>query len=665
MLTRVFQRYSQFFAVLLLILLAALSYLVFVRDVGYLKDDWYLMYGAYSQGAEFFKEIFRIDRPARAYVMMAAYALFGPNPFSYHLSAYLWRLLAALSFWATLRMLWPTKQKVTWLMTLFFLLYPGFLSQTNPIDYQSQLLALFLAMFSIYLSLKALEMPGKGIRAFLVGVSVVLSIAYLSLVEYMLGLEGLRFLLIMLHHEKIASEWKVLLRKVTREGVVFLTGPFLFLFWRLFIFHSERRATDVGFQLGQLLRSPVQTSLLWGINWLQSLIRTAFLAWVTPFYYLTYRLPILHALLGFLLAALAALLVYAWLKISPDEMEKAENWQGVVFWFGLLAAGIGLIPVILSNRFVDFGEYSRYALASSPAAAMLLVAAVFSFRSARWHHGGMILLAFLAVFTHLANALQAKQQTEIVRNFWWQVSWRAPALERGTTLIASYPAPIPEEYVIWGAASLIYYPNEKNSERPVKAPLNAALLIQENAWRIVTQSGSETLRRRGFNVFPNYSDVLVLVQATPQGCVRILDGAHPELSVSDDAKVGLVAPYSQIRHVLPEGQAMPPISVFGPEPSHSWCYYYQKASLARQLGKWEEVARLGDEALSKGYSPKDEIEWMPLLQADVILGRKEPFQERAAQIRHPFIRYQACQILLSSAQGEEMASLVRELLCKR
>jgi len=29
---------------------------------------------------------------------------------------------------------------------------------------------------------------------------------------------------------------------------------------------------------------------------------------------------------------------------------------------------------------------------------------------------------------------------------------------------------------------------------------------------------------------------------------------------------------------------------------HGWCYYYQKANLARQQGDWEQVIALGREA---------------------------------------------------------------------
>ena len=44
--------------------------------------------------------------------------------------------------------------------------------------------------------------------------------------------------------------------------------------------------------------------------------------------------------------------------------------------------------------------------------------------------------------------------------------------------------------------------------------------------------------------------------------------------------------------------AAPPASLFDPEPEHDWCYYFEKAELARQRGDWQEVTRLGDQALA-------------------------------------------------------------------
>src|SRR5512138_3935060 len=79
----------------ILAVVGALVYLPLAGRLGYYKDDWFLIFDAHTQGAQFFHEIYRIDRPARAYVMQFAYDLFQDRAIFYHMSAYVLRVLAS------------------------------------------------------------------------------------------------------------------------------------------------------------------------------------------------------------------------------------------------------------------------------------------------------------------------------------------------------------------------------------------------------------------------------------------------------------------------------------------------------------------------------------------------------------------------------------------
>jgi hypothetical protein len=48
--------------------------------------------------------------------------------------------------------------------------------------------------------------------------------------------------------------------------------------------------------------------------------------------------------------------------------------------------------------------------------------------------------------------------------------------------------------------------------------------------------------------------------------------------------------------------------IYGSEPAHGWCYYFQKADLARQMGDWETVTQLGDVAFALDDYPNDPLE---------------------------------------------------------
>lgn len=90
---------------------------------------------------------------------------------------------------------------------------------------------------------------------------------------------------------------------------------------------------------------------------------------------------------------------------------------------------------------------------------------------------------------------------------------------------------------------------------------------------------------------------------------------------------------------------VPPDIPFGSEPAHDWCYYYQKASLARQIGDWNEVVRLGEEASTLELSPVDEIEWMPFLEGYAMQGKTDHVRAVIMSIKDIGVREQACALL--------------------
>jgi hypothetical protein len=67
--------------------------------------------------------------------------------------------------------------------------------------------------------------------------------------------------------------------------------------------------------------------------------------------------------------------------------------------------------------------------------------------------------------------------------------------------------------------------------------------------------------------------------------------------------------------ILPETNIPVPRHIFGREPVHDWCYYYEKADLARDLQDWQTVTALQEEATAKGYQPYNGAELLPFIQA--------------------------------------------------
>ena len=230
---------------------------------------------------------------------------------------------------------------------------------------------------------------------------------------------------------------------------------------------------------------------------------------------------------------------------------------------------------------------------------------------------------------------------------------------------------IQEDYFVWGPANFIYYPEKQNSI-PIEIKLPAPVLTNDVIAQIISNKGEESPLRRGNQLTRDFKNILVMSQANENFCVRILDGNITELSEFDESRIMLIAPNSKIDNVLIQDASPQPLPlIFGNEPPHTWCYYYQKAALARQQGDWQRVAELGDEAQKLGFSPNDQIEWMPFLQAYAILGEQQQVKKLSTRINiESFYQYQACESLNALTNygyvlSPEMQDSVDKLFCKK
>ena len=655
-----------FIAIFLLVAVSAIAYLPFIAHFSYFNDDWYEMFATGTRGPLIFIDIFSVDRPARALLMIPLYVLFGRNPFPYNVTAYLFRLFSGLSVLWSLRMVWPQQKRLATLAALFYLIYPGFLSQPNAIDFQSHIAGLCFATFSIALTLKAVTTKNLWPRILITGLSIFFGLAYLSQMEYYAGYEVVRLVLLFILAGQTEKTFFARLRRAVLWYLPFIIVPLLFFTWRLFFFQDVRKQTDIGTQLGILASTPRHTILVWSATLIQSMADVIVLAWFVPFYSALSNLSAMDELVGLGIALIAILIAWISLRSTSSDSASEDGWQWENLWAGFVIVVGGLIPIIVANRGVDFADLSRYSVISMFGAAMMLAVFVDRLKNPGFQLGFVLLLIGIAVITHFSNGNSYAQYADSNNMFWWQVSWRIPQLKKGTTLVVHYPlGQAGEDYTIWSPANLIYYPDSQ-SQKFIQPAIYAALLNHDAVDKVLTQKGVEYDTRRGsIHTFRNYSDILVITQAGPGSCVRVIDGHQTELSSYEDERVMLMAPYSQIQDVLPGTQFQtPPQLPFGSEPTRGWCYYYEKASYARQVSDWQTVLNLGDQAAKLHLAPQDLIEWMPFLQAYAHFGDQTQLTQLARSITtDPLVEAQACQILKGMQLDSSTAGLVSNLYC--
>ena len=131
----------------------------------------------------------------------------------------------------------------------------------------------------------------------------------------------------------------------------------------------------------------------------------------------------------------------------------------------------------------------------------------------------------------------------------------------------------------------------------------------------------------------------------------MIDGAKPEVPHEFPGLLSWIAPYSDIQRIDTSIQtSTTPAQYFGSEPRRTWCYYYEKADLARQMGDWQQVAVLGDVAIEAGFAPKDDSEWLPFVEGYAAVGRCDDAREVFGKIQQ-FLPDTATDILPAVCEG--------------
>src|SRR5688572_7564354 len=398
-------------SVIALIVIAALAYLPLINQIGYSHDDWYLMASARAEGADVFREIYSVDRPLRAYVLMPAYRLFGQKVLLYNLSAWAFRVLSALLFLWMLRMLWPNHSYGTFMMALLYGLYPGFLSQYNGIDYQPQIISMALAMLSLGLTVYAFFENRFAYKVAGVALSIILGVLYLGLVDYEVGFELIRLTLLLILVGRVTFSYRERVFRTIKSWLPYSLILVGFGAWRIFIFQGDRKATDVDVQFEQVRLYPVQTLYHWLVQVIQDLYDVMFSAWTIPLSQLTDYIQRWGGAVAILTAGL--LLIVA---IKLDEGNIEENFLQPSFarealLLGLLSAIGGLIPIAMVNREVSFPFFSRYSLVSSVGVSIFIVALLSYFIRRILRNAILAGLLLIAILTHHSNAVKYAQAT--------------------------------------------------------------------------------------------------------------------------------------------------------------------------------------------------------------------------------------------------------------
>lgn len=652
------------------VFVGVIAYAPLIGQLGFYRDDWYQLWAVDTFGPASVISLFSIDRPVMGYLYAGTSSMLGIRPLPWHLYALALRLAGALAFLGMMRSLWPRQRQAAFLATLLFLVYPGFQHQPNANTFSNHLYTYAMAMISLWLTAVSLNSPTPSGRRLTTIGAVLTAACYFPIYEYMVGLEALRLGILWLHERRrqpvgLRPSVQDLAKAWAPYGVTLAA----FLLWRVFFFTSGRGATNVHVLASSYLADPRHAIARLVVEIPKDILEAALLGWFVPAYNALEAADYRQALCGAAWAALAAGLAAATTRLLGPRSDASqagagdEPWARAALWLGALGTFGTIAVVVVGGRDIRWDSgFDRYTLQTTAGLALLTVGFFGQHLRRRLCHSLPIFLVGLSVCTHYLNGVEWRDFWLNQQRFWWQMTWRAPRLVPGTVLITEVAGgAFREDYEIWGPANLIY-------DRGSPDPSIAAEILNKTTVDQVRLGERDVRGMRAIITLPkDFRHALVASMPTPASCVHVLHGASPEVPASASPLIALLAPFSHIDQIEADADSLSPLpEVFGPEPPRNWCYYCERADLARQRGDWAEAARLGDLARDAGLRPSDRSEWMPFLMAYVVTGREETAREVASLIRdEERLRHGLCDAADRAVFPDpETAALFDRLLCE-
>lgn len=627
----------------LITIVTLLAYAPMIGRLGFYRDDWYLLWTYESEGWQGLLKLFVGDRPLLGWLYIFDFSLLGTSPLGWHLYALLIKVISGFALLWLLRELWPNRKIETTFLVLLFIVYPGFYQQPNALTFKQLLLAYAATLSSLACTMHALKSEKRSTQILFSILALVLAAFYIFIYEPIIGIEAARWLLIWFYFYRQNLNWKGSIRLATSRFLPYLIFTLSYLFWRIFIFQSTRRATNVevlaqGYtSLHGLIRLVVET--------LKDVIESSILAWGVPYYQFTVsaRYRDIGIAFGLAMGVIALTAGYYFILQRQGKVESEANHASRLDWLilGALIVFVTTLPVVAAGRNVLFGiQWDRYTYQSSLGVALLAGGFIFyALRGyLRWIMLALLLIS--GVVTQIFSAMYYRDLWEMERAAWWQLYWRAPQITDGTTVITSLPESyqLAEEYEAWGPLNLIYHRGE---------PLKISAQVPYDQIIVSLERGleEERLVRGTVTVKRNYDQSLVVSIPNSTSCLHVYNGSLG-LSLTESPIVTLMAPYSQTSWIQTNATSpAPPSQILGKEPPHTWCFYYQKINLALQMGDWEQASRYAEESISKDFRPTESVEWMPVLFAYANDRQEKQVKQVSKFINDRYTRIYLCEQL--------------------
>ena len=594
---------------LVLAIVAVLAYGLLLPQLGFYWDDLPMSWIRYQLGTEAMARYFSNNRPVWGLLYQLTTRLFPQVPIYWQVFALVWRWVTGFWVWLIMRELFPQRPRLVLGTALLFLLYPGFNQQWGSYLYSHFFIVISFFLCSLYLMLRAQK------ERFWLWTSLALLCSALNLWmhEYFFTLEAARLAIIWIWLRDQQLDMKPRLRRTLGLWTPYLAVFVAAVLSRLLIFNNQIYEIGID-QAGTAPFNLLTTipSSLWTVTvaaWAQ-VFRIPDLATDGPRTTLVYG-AITLITYGLVIAALF------WKQARGTERSAHIDsfWALGLGAFILLVAGW---PFWLTGVPVSLGYPANRATLSFMLGVSLLLGGLLSLLPNRldW--------ILLAVFVSLGAGRQFQWSNEFRRdwnaqkNLFWQMTWRAPALQPDTIVMMNEQLAFYADNSLGAALNWIYAPDNHTSR------VDYVLFYPTNRLGGALASlepGQPVEYDYLAGQFEGNTSQVVVFYYAPPGCLRLLD---PEIDpynrlIPDDTLLREAAHLSTPAPILDKQIARMP-QIYDPEPAPNWCYYFEQADLARQIGDWEQVAALGDNAFKLDDYPNDPLERFTFVEGYAHVG---------------------------------------------
>jgi hypothetical protein len=609
---------------------------LFLRQYGFFWDDWVQLLSGRLFGYPAYMRYFS-ERPLSGWTHIVFGPWMGVSPLRWEIFTLSLRWACVVCAWWLFQSLWPEHRRDAALAALLFAVYPGFTQQPISVAYHQHWLQYLLFLLS--LNLMVLALRHKSYHLLLILLALTCQILQFSITEFFVGVELLRpfILWIIISH----STTQPLSRRQRLVKTSLNWFPYLLIFlayaiWRGYLMPVSPQNQNAPSLLTGMMNQPfaliAQLFNFAAVDTMNSLI--AVWGKVFDLRLATNQPVVILSWVASLLIACGFGLYLMRLQSHPAESGPAHRWAAVeMIVLGLLGTLVGPAPLWLANKNIlwavneDFYHSDRFTLAAMLWASLFFVGLI-AWLVDRWKAKVVILAVILGLLVgfQMRVANDYRWLSTDQSHFYWQLAWRAPGIQTGTALITE-DILFPYQGIFSTASAInLLYPQPQQPD--LIAYWMYSIKPRFNTNNTDVHSISFDTHQRLTHFVGQTPDSLVLLYGAPKSnCLWILrpqDSDYPELS----PLIKNWLPVSNLQRINANRPSpdYPSPQLFGAEPEHGWCYYFEKADLARQTQDWNTAAALGDEAQQKGYQPDRSgsnviYEWLPFVEAYAHVGR--------------------------------------------